>query len=192
MRIAVLAALLAAFSQTSLTGMAAAQMAGAHGTAVADTSDLGRAGGFRRPFWVMMRSVMIPGWGQAYNGKWFKAVLFGGVESGFIYGIADESRLANEASRNAAERPYEASYWEGVAQSHRSNRTDYIWWGAFTLLLSMGDAFVDAHLRGFNIEFKQAGDTTLTGASYAPRPRRVAPARAPQIPEIRLAYRVRF
>ena len=31
----------------------------------------------------MLRSLFVPGWGQLYNGKWFKALVIGGTEIGF-------------------------------------------------------------------------------------------------------------
>ncbi len=135
-------------------------MPGASHTAAADSTDLGRRKGFGRPFWVMMRSAAIPGWGQAYNGSWFKAVLFGGVESGFIYGIVENDRLAKDAARLGGQYPDESSYWGRVMENYKARKRDYLWWGSFTLLLSMGDAFVDAHLKGFNAEFRQ-GDSAL-------------------------------
>jgi hypothetical protein len=108
-----------------------------------------------------MRSVAIPGWGQAYNRKWFKTLVFGGTESGFIYGIVNEDRLAQDAARLGGRYPGEASYWGRVSEDHKARKKDYIWWGAFTLLLSMGDAFVDAHLKGFDAEFRQADSAVL-------------------------------
>jgi len=136
-------------------------MPGATRAAEPDSTDLGRARGFGRPFWVMMRSVAIPGWGQAHNGKWLKMVLIGGTESAFIYGAINEDRLARDAARRGGEHPEESYYWGQVSEDHKSSKRDYIWWGAFTLLVSMGDAFVDAHLKGFDAEFRQADSAVL-------------------------------
>lgn len=121
---------------------------------VVDSTSVGRGRGFDRPVWVMLRSVAVPGWGQAKNGAWLKAALFAGAEGAFIAGIVDEGRLADAASRRAKEEPDLAIAWEGRAEDHRARRKDYIWWGAFTVLLSMGDAYVDAHLKGFKAEFR--------------------------------------
>jgi hypothetical protein len=136
-------------------------MPGAIHSARADSSDLGRSKGFARPFWVMMRSVAVPGWGQAYNRKWLKAVIFGGTESAFIYGIVNDDRRAKDAARLSGKYPNESSYWGQVSENYKARKRDYLWWGSFTLLLSMGDAFVDAHLRGFNAEFRQGDSAVL-------------------------------
>jgi hypothetical protein len=121
---------------------------------VVDSTSVGRGKGFDRPFWVMMRSAAIPGWGQAKNGQWVKAVLLGGTEAGFFVAAVREDRLATDARHNGRTRPDEADYWAALADTHVSRKRDYVWWGAFTVLLSLGDAYVDAHLKGFDAEFK--------------------------------------
>jgi hypothetical protein len=124
-----------------------------------DSTSVGRATGFRAPFWVMMRSVAVPGWGQLYNGKWWKAALLGGAEIGFGYGIWKEDQLAKEA----AERGDDAD-----ADAHWANKRSYLWWGAFSLLLSAGDAYVDAHLRGFDVEFRDEDSAILLKYEVTP------------------------
>lgn len=101
-----------------------------------------------------MRSVAVPGWGQAKNGAWIKAAIFAGAEGAFIAGIVDEGRRADDAAALAKSQPEFEEYWEARAEDHRARRKDYIWWGAFSVLLSMGDAYVDAHLKGFKAEFR--------------------------------------
>jgi hypothetical protein len=102
----------------------------------------------------MMRSVAVPGWGQLHNGKWFKALLLGGAETAFLYGIFREDHLADEAAEKAKKYPSEAFFWRSISSQHKANKRDYLWWGAFTVLLSVGDAYVDAHLRRFEVEFR--------------------------------------
>jgi hypothetical protein len=127
---------------------------GAHAAgSTTDSTSVGRGKGFDRPFWVMMRSVAVPGWGQAKNGQWVKAVLLGGTEAGFIVAAVREDRLASDARDNGRLMPEESAYWADRADAHVSRKKDYVWWGAFTLLLSLGDAYVDAHLKGFDAEF---------------------------------------
>jgi len=106
----------------------------------------------------MMRSAALPGWGQLQNGKWFKAILLGGTECGFLYGIYNEDRLADDAGRKTRQYPEDSSegiYWKSESDRHRATKKDYLWWGAFTLMLSLGDAYVDAHLQRFDVEFRE-------------------------------------
>ena len=133
-----------------------------------DSTTVGRREGFASPFWVMMRSALIPGWGQLYNGKWWKAVIFGGAESAFLYGIYDEDRLADSAAAKARLYPAEESYWRSASSSHRARKKDYLWWGAVATLLSLGDAYVDAHLRRFDAEFRPEDSAILLSIEVYP------------------------
>jgi hypothetical protein len=133
-----------------------------------DSTSVGRAKGFDAPFWVMMRSMAVPGWGQATNGKWIKAVVFAGAEGALLTGLAREDHLREEASRNARNRPEEAFFWNSEARRHRENKRDYLWWTAFTVLLSVGDAYVDAHLRGFQAEFREEDSAVLLSIGVHP------------------------
>ncbi len=126
-----------------------------------DSTSVGRAEGFAAPFWVMMRSVAVPGWGQAHNGHWLKAAVLGGAEAAFVYGAVEENRLSSIAARNGD---------EAGADAHRGRKKDYIWWGAFTLLLSAGDAYVDAHLSGFDAEFREEDSAVVLSYSFEVAP----------------------
>jgi hypothetical protein len=119
-----------------------------------DSTSVGRRGGINRPFWVMMRSAVVPGWGQLHNGSWVKALIFGGAQCGFIYGIVNEDRLAEEDPENSSD--------------HKARKKDYIWWGAFATLLSLGDAYVDAHLDRFNAEFRPEDSAVLLSFEVYP------------------------
>jgi hypothetical protein len=143
-------------------------LAAAPAPARVDSVSVGRATGFRAPFWVMVRSAAIPGWGQVYNHKWIKSIVLGGTESAFIYGVVSEDRLAVQAAKNATTHPDQASYWDARMRDHLAFKKDYTWWGAFTILLSMGDAFVDAHLRGFKAEFREEDSAVLLSFEVHP------------------------
>jgi hypothetical protein len=107
----------------------------------------------------MARSVVVPGWGQVHNAKWLKAALFAGAEGALIYGIIEEDRLAGEAEDVGD---------DALADAHRANKKDYLWWGAFVVLLSAGDAYVDAHLRGFKAEFREEDAAVLLRYEVTP------------------------
>jgi hypothetical protein len=145
-------------------------VAAADTAAQQDSTRLGGGKRFSSPFWVMMRSAAVPGWGQLHNGKWWKAVLIGGTETAFIYGIFREDYLADRAAEKARSEPDPslAAQWRGISSSHKSNKRDYLWWGAFTVLLSIGDAYVDAHLKGFDVEFREEDSAVLLSFGVSP------------------------
>ena len=116
-------------------------------------------GRFDAPRWVMMRSLLVPGWGQLHNGSWLKALLLGGGEVALIVGIvrdndsldglraaAERARVeADEATYNAAVQPY----------NDRLDRlTSREWLLGGVLVYALADAFVDAHFRDFELEFE--------------------------------------
>ncbi len=115
-------------------------------------------GTFDAPGWVMLRSGLIPGWGQAKNGKWLKALFVVGLEGLFFerlwfeYDRIDYYRERAHALP-ADEEAKRAYYWSKV-ERHRMHRRDYIWWTSLVVLLAMGDAFVDAHLRDFDVDLQ--------------------------------------
>ncbi len=92
----------------------------------------------KSPTGAMIRSLLIPGWGQFYNKKYFKAVLVFGAEVGL---------LANSIYLN---QQYKASRTIAEREFYINNRNLSNWWLVGTILFSMADAFVDAHLSNFD------------------------------------------
>lgn len=92
----------------------------------------------KSPTGAMLRSLAVPGWGQWYNGKKFKAVLLAGGEIGLVTDAVILNQLAAR-SDNLQDRVF-----------YRDNRSLAIWWLAAVMLYAMADAYVDAHLHGFD------------------------------------------
>jgi hypothetical protein len=171
--------------------LAAATPAGAQGPAPPDSlprlpasprldaAPVDSAAGGPRPFLVMARSAVVPGWGQVYNRQPLKAILVVAGEGLLAYKILDELRLQNEAiDRRAAavEGTLEYAAADADELTHRNRKIDWIWWTAAAHLLQMADAYVDAHFRHFDAEF--GTDDAREGAARSPR--------------LSLAFRVRF
>jgi hypothetical protein len=89
----------------------------------------------------MLRSVAVPGWGQASNGAWLKAAAVAGVEGVLIASLVRDSRRLGKL---AADDP------EYVTTFDR--RQQHAWWLGFVIALSMVDSYVDAHLKGTDLE----------------------------------------
>ncbi|MBD3334505.1 MAG: hypothetical protein GF355_03225 [Candidatus Eisenbacteria bacterium] len=116
--------------------------------------------GLNAPFWIMMRSLVVPGWGQAANHQYIKALVVAAGEGYLLYRLFEHESRRRDYLDRAEERPDEAGYWEGKADAQRERRNDFTWWSALAAAISMGDAYVDAHLRYFNVEFdaRDAGE----------------------------------
>jgi len=117
------------------------------------------AGGpwFSAPRGQMLRSVLIPGWGQWSNGHKVKAAGVALGESYFIYRAIDEGREEDELRARARKEPDRADEWNRAADRSAAHRRDFTWWSVFAVLLSMGDAYVDAVLGPIDDEFEPQG-----------------------------------
>ena len=92
----------------------------------------------KSPTGAMIRSLVFPGWGQFYNKKYFKAILVCGVEIGLI---------ANSIYLN---QKYLKSETDNEREFYINNRNISNWWLVGVILISMADAYVDAHLHNFD------------------------------------------
>ena len=108
------------------------------------------------PTGAMIRSWVFPGWGQWYNGKKWKAGLVFAAETGLAaYAVYQNWLAANESD------PTLRFYYE-------DRRNLALWWLAGIALFSGLDAYVDAHLAGFDV----SEDLTLrpeTGSHFGVR-----------------------
>ncbi len=92
----------------------------------------------KSPRGAMLRSLVVPGWGQFYNGKWFKGILIGGTEIGLIVNAVIQDHYAVIAET------------ELEKEFYRDNKSLSIWWLGAAILYSITDAYVDAHLYNFD------------------------------------------
>jgi hypothetical protein len=106
----------------------------------------------KSPTGAMLRSLAVPGWGQWYNGKKFKAVLAAGGELGLVVDAIWLNQLAVRSSNE-----YDRLYYQ-------DNRSLAIWWLAGVILYSMADAYVDAHL----FKFDESPALSMQPASSGP------------------------
>ncbi len=100
------------------------------------------------PTGAALRSLVFPGWGQMYARQPLKAVIYSGIEQGFIYGIYRQDKLY---------RFYSARGEEATANVYRNDRNRLGWYLTATLIVSVMDAYVEAHLYGFDVSDELAG-----------------------------------
>ena len=94
----------------------------------------------KSPKGAMIRSAILPGWGQVYNNKYLKALVYLGGESYFIYRY---SAINNELKNDNAT--------EDDIKKKEHLRNGWAWLFSAGYLLALGDAYVDAHLHGLYI-----------------------------------------
>ena len=172
-----------------------------------------RPGRFDQPRWVMLRSLLVPGWGQAHNHAWIKAALLAAGDGALrVRMVRDERRLgrlnrdadarlgdltAAAADTAAAGAEYRAALasgdqqrieaaqaallaanlrvagasdaYKGVVNVYNALLQSSInrrWLVGGVIAYALLDAYVDAHLRSFDIDFQL--DPALPGGSQSP------------------------
>jgi hypothetical protein len=165
-------------------GLARAQESGSPDSArvMARTIGLKSPGRFDKPRWVMLRSAVLPGWGQLHNGSWLKAGAVAGGEGALIVNIVkdldDLDRLNARVLAARAANDAVAELDAVVAYNDRqASLVARQWLLGGVVLYAMVDAYVDAHFRHFDIEFKH--DPAL-------------PEGVPVRPQTRLSFRWSF
>ncbi len=146
----------------------------------------------------MMRSTVLPGWGQLTNHERLKAVVVFSAEAALAYGAlhawrqeldatdranaaAARADAAGKAGDTAAQDMWGEAYTRYVADSdsHYNTKINFIWWGLAAHALNMLDAYVAANLVTFDADFGPGDDAA-------------APAAPRGAPRAALALRVRF
>lgn len=107
----------------------------------------------RSPTGALWRSFAVPGWGQIYNGKYWKAGGIIAAQAGTLYMAVDNYVIARRYLREAREATDEKIKREKLAR-HEDYIVETEFWGwlfVAALTYSMMDAYVDAHLADWDV-----------------------------------------
>ena len=119
---------------------------------------------YKNPRLAMLCSLLIPGLGQLYNERPFKAAVAMGVETFYLSMIIQNYRNARreEALRDTFE--YGSNYWykhDWWTQEYKARSIDWAWWSAAVVVVVVLDAYIDAHLNDMNFKIEGgAGEGT--------------------------------
>tara|TARA_Y100000588_G_scaffold270700_1_gene286242 strand:+ start:720 stop:1187 length:468 start_codon:yes stop_codon:yes gene_type:complete len=102
-------------------------------TAAADSTQI-------TPRSALLRSALLPGWGQFYNKRPIKGILFGAAALGLLSSAIAENRSLSQAQTPA----------EHEVRADRRN-TRFLFLGLAATFAAL-DAYVDAHLSDFTAE----------------------------------------
>ena len=97
---------------------------------------------------ALTASAAYPGLGQLLNGSETKAAVIGAAEAFLLTRLLLEDRWTRNSYRNYAETGTAA--WYNEYAEHYDRRQTLIWWVAIVALYGLTDAYVDAHLAGFD------------------------------------------
>lgn len=131
-----------------------------------DQEPLDRSRPLKSTTGAVLRSMVVPGWGQFYNESYYKAIAFAIIEGFQIDGMIRMNDKMNAAKKV----DFHPEQYDAVTQAdeykaalsanaaagqdvirYRERRNKTVWWFIGTMLLSMGDAYVDAQLYGIDV-----------------------------------------
>ncbi|MFH1680457.1 MAG: DUF5683 domain-containing protein [Candidatus Eisenbacteria bacterium] len=104
------------------------------------------------PFWASARSLVFPAWGQLHNGSQKKAVVLFSLQTyllGRVFVVERRARYYGDRM-NDADPAWRAEDLERRYEDLRDTRRDLVWWSSILALYSVIDAYVDAHMVGFD------------------------------------------
>ncbi len=101
------------------------------------------------PTLAALQSALFPGWGQLANGQHWKAAGMFVLQTGLAFSVyyQHENYLFQHRQGHDDE-----------ARFYKNDRNRLIWWSVGALIFSAADAFVDCHLRDWNV----SDDLSLT------------------------------
>jgi hypothetical protein len=108
----------------------------------------------RSPMGALLRSAIVPGWGQLYNRKYIKALVvaagetFVVAQSAYYWDLTDQAYERYARQEDLSLR----SYYYADYIFYKDRRNLYLWISGLTVFLSMIDAYVDAHLANFDVD----------------------------------------
>jgi hypothetical protein len=116
-----------------------------------------KPGLFQAPRWVMLRSAVVPGWGQAHNGAWLKAAAIAGLETYLGLGILDDHEALDdlEGVIQRAQRDSLPGLEEEAVTAYNARLNQYVrrqWFLGGLIAYALVDAYVDAHFRNFTFD----------------------------------------
>ncbi len=110
----------------------------------------------KSPLGAVLRSAIIPGWGQIYNHSYFKAPIIWGVAAWLIYNwnlnnnyYKDYQSLYDQAVLENNE--YLIKGYKSIRNSYHDQRDLFAIYMGLTYFLNLVDAYVDAQLFDFNV-----------------------------------------
>jgi hypothetical protein len=110
----------------------------------------------KSPMGAVLRSALVPGWGQLYNESYWKIPVVLGLSAFLTWGVLTEhTKYADYRDRYAASitalNPGGDLQLKQYREFYRDNRDTYAWWLLVAYLVQIADAYVDAHLYDFTV-----------------------------------------
>lgn len=120
-------------------------------TVVADTTNSSEPFVMHKSPWgAVLRSAIVPGWGQIYNESYWKAPVVWGVMGWFVYVWVDNNKLYDDNKNLFIQTGIDI--YKRRRDFYRDQRDQFAIYLVLTYFLNLVDAYVDAHLFDFNVD----------------------------------------
>lgn len=113
----------------------------------------------KSPWGAVLRSAIIPGFGQIYNESYWKVPLIWGLAGWFIYNWSDLNKLYKD--NQALYQINNQSIYKLRRDFYRDQRDKFAIYLGLLYFLNIVDAYVDAHLFDFYIESNSLNDIQI-------------------------------
>lgn len=103
------------------------------------------------PTLALLKSMIVPGWGQMGNGRYIKATVYFGLDVWFIGAAMHYGRQASDLRKQydmAGSIALRNEYYS-LFLDRKDERNKFTWFAVIISFISMFDAYTDAHLSGF-------------------------------------------
>ena len=123
-------------------------------TAVADTTNSSEQFVMQKSPWgAVLRSAIIPGWGQIYNESYWKVPVVWGTMGWFVYVWIDNNNKYKDYKNLYLQYGTNSNYdYKKARDFYRDQRDQFAIYMVLTYFLNLVDAYVDAHLFDFSVE----------------------------------------
>lgn len=102
----------------------------------------------KSPWGAVVRSAIIPGWGQIYNESYLKAPVIWGISSWLVFNWFQSNNQYNNYKKISLNNPL----YIPQRDIFRDQRDLFVIYMGITYLLNLVDAYVDAHLFDFTVD----------------------------------------
>jgi len=107
----------------------------------------------KSPWGAVLRSAVIPGWGQIYTESYWKVPVIWGVMGWFTYAWVDNNNKYIDYKNLYIQYGDNPNYdYKRARDFYRDQRDQFAIYFVLTYFLNLVDAYVDAHLFDFNVE----------------------------------------
>lgn len=105
---------------------------------------------------AVLRSAVLPGWGQFYNESYWKVPVVLGITGIFVYAMIDQHQQFVDYSEQydatiTDENPAGDLRLKSFREFYRDGRDENAWWLLVVYLIQLADAYVDAALFSFDV-----------------------------------------